>query len=251
MIASVKKMAQIIDLFSEGESSLSNKDIAEKLGAPASSVHHFLKSMCEENILMQDRDRKYRLGWRILEWGNKVMYHQDMNTKVAPIVANLVNRFKGTCHVGMFDNGEVRFIFKAISPHSDVIPTYIGMTRFPAHATSIGKVLLAYNPSFLAAVEQRGMEGFTDNTITNIQELKKELLVIRQNGYAVSNGENETGTFGIAAPIKSYSGQVVAAVNFVCALNYVQQNNFQLILNEVIKSAQNISRDIGYITINH
>ena len=249
MIASVSKMAQIIDLFSESESALSNKQIAEKLNLPVSSVHHFLKAMCKENILIQDKNRKYRLGWRILEWGNKVMYQQEMNEKVGPIAANLVNRFKGSVHVGMFDSGEVRFIYKAVSPHSDVLPTYIGKTRFPAHATSIGKVLLAYNPSFLQAVEQKGMQCFTKNTITDINELKKELLIIRQQGYAISNGENETNTFGIAAPIKTYSGQVIASINFVSDVNYISGNNFQNILNEVVRSAQNVSREIGYITM--
>ncbi|MER1959230.1 MAG: IclR family transcriptional regulator [Solibacillus sp.] len=248
MIASVSKMAQIIDLFFESESALSNKRIAEMLDLPVSSVHHFLKTMCEENILMQDKNRKYRLGWRILEWSNKVMYQQEMNEKVAPIAANLVNRFKGSVHVGMFDNGQVRFIFKSVSPHTGVLPTYIGVTRFPAHATSIGKVLLAYNPSFVKAVEQHGMQKFTKNTISDIGVLKKELQVIHKQGFAVSNGENETGTFGIAAPIKSYSGQVIAAFNFVCAVDYIQEHNFQLILNEVIRSAQIISREIGYIT---
>lgn len=249
MIASVSKMAQIIDLFFESESALSNKQIAEMLGLPVSSAHHFLKTMCKENILMQDKDRKYRLGWRILEWSNKVMYQQEINEKVTPIAASLVNRFKGSVHVGMFDNGQVRFIFKNVSPQSEVLPTYIGVTRFPAHATSIGKVLLAYNPSFVKAVEHHGMEKFTENTITDIADLKVELKEIYKKGFAVSKGENETGTFGIAAPIKSYSGQVIAALNFVCDINYVQEHNYQLILNEVIRSAQTISREIGYITI--
>lgn len=205
--------------------------------------------MCNENILLQDKNRKYRLGWRILEWGNKVMYQQDMNEKVGPIAANLVNRYKGNVHVGMFDSGEVRFIYKAVSPNSDVIPTYIGKTRFPAHATSIGKVLLAYNPSFLQAVEQKGMQSFTKNTITDINDLKRELLIIRQQGFAISISENETDTFGIAAPIKSYSGQVIAAINFVGDVNYISGSNFQNILHDVIRAAHNVSREIGYITI--
>lgn len=177
------------------------------------------------------------------------MYQQEMSEKVAPIAANLVNRYKGSVHIGMFDNGQVRFIFKTVSPHSDVLPTYIGVTRFPAHATSIGKVLLAYNPSFVKAVEHAGMEKFTKNTITDIGELKKELQMIHKQGFAVSNGENETGTFGIAAPIKSYSGQVIAAFNFVCDVDYIHEQNYQNILNEVIRSSQAISREIGYITI--
>lgn len=207
--------------------------------------------MTQENILVQDRDKRYRLGWKILEWGNKVMYYQDISLEASPIISQLVSRFKGTSHIGMFDEGEVRFVFKAMSPHADVVPTLVGMTRFPAYATSIGKVLLAYNKAFLPPMMAKGMFKQSKNTITNLDTLERELIEIRKRGYSISDHENETNTYGIAAPIESYNGQVVAALNLVGERNYMTGKEHHLIIREVVRSAQMISKQLGYITINY
>jgi len=249
MISSVQKLARIIDLFSDGEPSLSNKEIADRLNLPPSSVNHFLKSMCKENILLQGTDKRYRLGWKILEWSNKVMYYQEIHAEAGPIISNLVTRFKGTSHIGMFYDGEIRFVFKAMSPNADVVPTFIGMTRYPAYATSIGKVLLAYNKSFLMPMMAKGMFKQSKNTITNVDTLQKELEVVRKNGYAISDDENVSSTYGIAAPIKTYNGQVVAALNLVGERDYMKGKEHQLIIKEVVRSANLISRQLGYMII--
>lgn len=250
LIGSVAKLATIIELFTDGEPSLSNKEIADKLNLPPSSTHHFLKAMCQQRILIQGSDRRYRLGWKILEWSNKVMYFQDINAEAGPIISQLLTRFKGTSHIGMFDDGKVRFVFKAMSPHVDVVPTFVGRTRFPAHATSIGKVLLAYNKSFMAPMMAGGMLKTTPNTIVCIKTLEEELALVRERGYAISDGENETITYGIAAPIKSYNGQVVAALNLVGEKAYMEKEK-SLIIHEVVRAANLISREIGYMTINY
>lgn len=250
MIESVAKLAAIIELFTDGEPSLSNKEIADKLNSPPSSTHHFLKAMCQQSILIQGSDRRYRLGWKILEWGNKVMYFQDIHAEAGPIISQLLARFKGTSHIGMFDEGKVRFVFKAMSPHVDVVPTYIGRTYFPAHATSIGKVLLAYNKSFIAPMLAEGMLKTTPNTISCMKVLEKELALVRERGYAISDEENETATYAVAAPIKSYNGQVVAALNLVGEKVYMEKEKVQITL-EVVRAANLISREIGYMTINY
>ncbi|WP_141904944.1 IclR family transcriptional regulator [Lysinibacillus sp. Y5S-8] len=251
MISSVKKISRIIDLFLDGEPSLSNKEIADKLNLPPSSVHHFLKTMCQESILLQGSDKRYRLGWKILEWSNKVMYYQEINFEAGPIISNLVARFKGTSHIGMFDNGEVRFVYKAMSPHADIVPTFVGMTRYPAYSTSIGKVLLTYNPAFMLPMLEKGMFKQTANTITSVEDLKKELEVVYKNGYAISDQENASNTYGVAAPIKTYNGQVVAALNLVGEKSYMNGKDKQAIVREVIRSAELISRQLGYMTINY
>ncbi|MEO4052072.1 IclR family transcriptional regulator [Solibacillus sp. CAU 1738] len=250
MIASVSKIASIIELLSVGEPSLSNKEIADKLNLPPSSVHHFLKAMCHENILIQGSDKRYRLGWKILEWSNNVMYLQEINIEAAPIISKLVTRFKGTSHIGMFDDGEIRFIFKTMSPHVDVVPTIVGMTRFPAYSTSIGKVLLAFNKGFVMPMLAKGMIKATQNTITSLAELEEDLKLIRMRGYAICDVENETHTYGIAAPIKTYNGQVVAALNLVGDKEYMKKEK-AAIIREVVHCADLISRQLGYMTINY
>ncbi|TCJ04333.1 IclR family transcriptional regulator [Cytobacillus praedii] len=249
MISSVERITKILNLFTDSEPSLGNIEIAEKLGIHPSSAHHFVKSMCKEGILIQGNDRKYRLGWKLLEWSNKVMYQQDIHSEAGPIIVNLVRQFKGTSHIGMFHEGEVRFVFKTTSPDADVVPTFIGTTRRPAYSTSSGKVLLAFNPSFIQPTLAKGLLKQSTNTITSVTKLYAELKKIKQQGYAISDDENDFGLYGVAAPIKSYNGQVIASLNFVGEPNYMKGKENKLIIQSVVRSAQAISKQLGYISL--
>ncbi|MBN6886798.1 IclR family transcriptional regulator, KDG regulon repressor [Cytobacillus horneckiae] len=246
MISSIEKMTKILDLFSHDHPSLGNKEIAEWLGIHQSSAHHLIKTMCKEGILIQDNNRRYRLGWKLLEWSNKVMYQEDIHNEAGPIIGNLVRHYKGTSHIGMFHEGEVRFVFKMTSCEIDPISTYIG-ARKPAYCTSSGKVLLAYNPSFLRPTMAKGLLKQSNNTITSINDLERELKLIRKQGYAISDDENDHGLYGVAAPIYSYNGDVVASVNFVGERHYMKVN-LPHIIRSVVSSAQTISKQLGFIS---
>lgn len=247
MSSSVKRVARILDLFTKDEPSLSNKEIAESLGIPQSTCHHFVKTLCQEGMLIQGSDRTYRLGWKLLEWSNRVMFQQEIYDEAGPIMAELVRQFTGHSHIGMFHEGEVRFVFKMISADADLVATNMGARR-PAYLTSSGKILLAFNPSFLKVILERKQLMQSKNPISCTKKLKNELKVIKEQGYAISDDESNLGLYGVAAPIKSYDGQVVAAINFVGERNYMKGN--QLIIRRVIQSARNISRQLGYLSLD-
>lgn len=248
MIESVKKACNIINCFSSEEPVLGNGEIAEMLGMSPSTTHHLVSTLCNQGVLMRDRNRKYRLGWKLLEWNNHVMFQQDIYDKAIPLVKELIYRFHGTAHIGMFDKGEVVFVLKISSPEASPIHTYIG-SRKPAHATSAGKVLLSYNSAYLKETIDRGLLQEAPNTITDIGKLKKEIQSVRDIGYSISNNENNTGTYAIAAPILSYSGKTIAAVNLVGTTSYMQGSNRRNIIQSVLNTAQSISQELGYIEV--
>ncbi|GAK14584.1 IclR family transcriptional regulator [Geomicrobium sp. JCM 19039] len=245
MLASVSKISKILNCFTNETPALRNLDIAEKLDMHPSSSHHLVSSLCKEGILIQDRKKMYRLGWKLLEWSNNVMYQHDFN-ETLPIVDELIRKYHCVVHVGMFDQGEVRFVLKTSSKHAITIPTFIGSKK-PAYCTSTGKVLLAYNPSFVQQTVAKGLVRESQNTITSTFDLKRDLEVIRKNGYAVSDNENDTTTYGIAAPILSYSGNIVAALNLVGSLEYMGRINRKECIQDVVRTAKLISKDLGYI----
>jgi IclR family KDG regulon transcriptional repressor len=247
MISSVSKISRILDCFKEDGPVLGNKEIAEKLGMNPSSVHHLVSSLCKEGILIRDGRKKYRLGWKLLEWSNHVMYHQDIYHEALPILGELVRNFEATAHIGMFHDGDVRFVLKMASPNAPPVSTYIG-ANIPAYCSSTGKVLLAFNPSFIKPTIAKGLVKRAPNTITCINTLQKELANIKKNGYAISDNENEYGLYGIASPIKSYNGQTVAALNLVGLPSYMSGKNHELIVKSVIRTAQMISKELGYIS---
>lgn len=248
MIESVKKACYIISCFSSNEPVLGNAEIAEKLGMSPSTTHHLVSTLCNEGVLMRDKNRRYRLGWKVLEWNNNVMFQQDIYDRAIPLVKDLISRFVGTAHIAMFDKGEVVFVLKISSQEASPIHTHMG-SRKPAYSTSIGKVLLAYNSNYLKETIERGLLQQAPNTITDIGKLKEDLENVRNAGYSISNNENSTGTYGIAAPILSYSGKTIAAVNLVGPASYMQGANQYKIKQSVIKTAQAISSELGYIEV--
>ncbi|WP_129688621.1 IclR family transcriptional regulator [Gottfriedia acidiceleris] len=246
MISSVQKISRILDCFTEEEPVLGNLEIAEKLNMNASSVHHLVRTLCAEGILIQDSKKKYRLGWKLLEWSNHVMYQQDIYSEAIPLLENLLKNYDSTVHIGMFDKGDVRFVLKVSSKHSIPVPTFIGAKR-PAYCTSTGKILLSYNPAYLKTTIERGFKAYTTNTITNIDALKKEMTAIKENGYSISNNENDLGLFGIAAPIQTYSGQTFAALNMVGPVSYMMSQDIGRMIQDVVKTAKTVSKQLGYI----
>ena len=248
MIASVQKISKILNCFTKDEPALGNLEIAEKLCMNASTVHHLVRTLCQEGILIQDSRKKYRLGWKLLEWSNHVMYQQEIYHEATPFCEALIRKFHSTVHIGMFDSGEVRFVLKVQSKESLPVPTYVGATK-PAYCTSTGKILLAFNPSLIKPTIARGLLKLAPNTITDVGNLRNELSIIKKQGYAISNNENELGLYGIAAPIHSYTGQTIAALNMVGPVSYMNGRNRERMIKSVVSTAEKISKDLGYISL--
>ncbi|WP_261131881.1 IclR family transcriptional regulator [Bacillus sp. Marseille-Q3570] len=248
MISSINKITKILNCFTNEEPALGNLEISKKLGMNPSTTHHLIRTLCQEGILIQDSRKKYRLGWKLLEWSNHVMYQQDIYNEAIPIVENLIRKYQGTVHIGMFDAGEVRFVLKVAAKDSISVPTYVGAKQ-PAYCTSSGKVLLAYNPSFIQPTISKGLLQRAPNTITCVDKLMLELKQIRNQGYSISNNENEHGMYAVAAPIQTYTGQTVAALNMVGPISYMQGSESRTIIQSVVRTAQSISNELGYINV--
>lgn len=249
MIGSVKRAVEILSCFSVDEPVLSNAEIADKLGLSRSTTHHIVKTLSNEGVLMRDGNRKYRLGWKIFEWNNGVMFQNDIYNKALPIVKALTEQFRGTAHIGMYDKGDVIMVLKISSKDADFVPTFLG-DRKPAHSTSLGKVLLAFNRAYLQETISRGLSKQGLNTITEVNSLKQELETVKERGYAISINENDTSTHAIAAPIQSYSGETIAAVNLVGPVSYMQSENTKQMIMNIVNTGRAVSRELGYIEVN-
>lgn len=248
LIASISKICKILNCFTSDEPVLGNSEIAEKLNMNASTVHHLVRTLCAEGMLIQDEQRKYRLGWKLLEWGNQVMFQQEIYSGAIPLVEELVRNFSGTVHIGMFDRGDVVFILKVSSKESVQISTHVG-SREPAYCTSTGKVLLSFHSSPLEYTSEKGLLPKAPNTITCVKQFQTELQKIRKQGYSISDNENEHGLYGIAAPIRSYTGRTIAALNIVGPISYMQGSNREIIIQSVMNTANLISKEFGYLEI--
>jgi DNA-binding IclR family transcriptional regulator len=119
----------------------------------------------------------------------------------------------------------------------------------PVHCSSVGKVFLAQlsDQELDRLLKRKRLEKRTANTITDSGELKHHLKVIRQKGFAVDDEENEKGIRCVGAPIFNQQGQVIAAISISGPTVRITKKVMQQTLkNEVVKTASDISREIGY-----
>ncbi|MCD2136411.1 IclR family transcriptional regulator [Salinicoccus halitifaciens] len=248
MIESVRRACNIISCFTNEEPILGNAEIAEKLNLSRSTTHHLIKTLHTEGVLMKEGASKYRLGWKIIDWNNGVMHQHEIYNTALPMVKGLVEKYNGTAHIGMYDKGDVVFVLRISSENAYPVSTSLG-GRKPAHSTSLGKVLLAFNRAYLQETIARGLSKQGRNTITEVNMLKRELNTVKKNSYSVSIDENDTSTYAIAAPIQSYSGETIASVNLVGSIEYMKNQNKEEMVRTIINTGKSVSRELGYIEL--
>lgn len=152
-----------------------------------------------------------------------------------------------TAHIGVLDGPGVIYLHKVETNHPIRIFTHIGKYN-PAHCTGTGKAILAFKDvDFIDNfIIEHGLKKFTDHTITDPHAFKTHLQLVKDRGYAVNNEEFGEGILSIAAPIRDFSGSVIAAVNIVGPKARLNEGKIPFFSKELIRVANEISENLGY-----
>lgn len=249
-LKSVEKALQILETFTISHSELSVAELEEQLSLPKVSIYRFLRVLLKRGFVMQNpQTRKYRLGIKVFELGSIVLKDMELRKVAFPLIEELSRKSGETVHLGVLDGKEVVSIEGAESGHSLRTSLPIGK-RVYLHSTGIGKAILAFLPESEAQsiIQDKGLPGFTPKTITAPPTLHKELRLIKQQGYAVDNEENESGIRCVAAPILDASRHVLASVSISGPSIRITDERIPELAKIVIKTNREISKALGYIT---
>lgn len=205
------KVSAIIRTFEEGES-LSITDIAAHCRLPLSTVHRLVGELAAWHVLERDQAGHYRPGRPLLTMGARpVRTPPALRERVAPVMEDLSRVSGRPVRFGTLDNGRVAYLHKPLptTPVSGFSPA----ATVPAHATAMGKVLLAFSPSEVVNLAVgRGLTAFTTRTVTRPVELRHVLRLVRANRVAVADGELSAGWTALAAPVFGAGGSLVGAL---------------------------------------
>ncbi len=211
----LEKTFKILALFTEQARALSVKEIAELLGYNPSSIFRIVKNLEDVAYLEKDLDtQKYKLGFGLYYLGTLAESHTMMRKIARPFLERLSEECEETIHLAVIHRGQALYLEKIPSKKVLQVISRIG-TKLPCHCSGVGKMLLSALPpdKIQQIVQEKGLARFTQNTITDVQSLLRELDGIRQQGYALDNEEIETGLKCIAAPVRDPAIGVVAAVS--------------------------------------
>ena len=242
------KTFSILEILLQHGSSMQMTEISEKLGLYPSTTHRILDTLKHWGYIEQDpHTQKYQLGLKALELGMAKLHQMDLAREATPYLKELVKQCNETVHLGVLEEGEVLYLAKEESSQTIRMISYVGK-RAPLHCTALGKVLLAY----LSAEERKKILGekvlprLTENTITDKMELEKELGKVREQGFALDREENEKDVRCVAAPIRNYQGEVIAALSISSPIFRIDKNAQNNLKKALIEASEKISKRLGY-----
>jgi DNA-binding IclR family transcriptional regulator len=210
-IQSIERAAAILRLLS-GRRRLGVVDLAGELGLPKGTVHGLLRTLQRVGFVEQDKESgKYQLGAALLHMGSSYLDGNELRTRALNWSDSLAARTQEAVRIGTLHDGQVLIVHHVFRPDNSLQTLDVG-SLLPAHATALGKVLLAHHPYVLDELALRGFPAFTDTTICEREPLEHELEQIRQRGWACDFGELTPMQVTVAAPIMDASVSVVGAI---------------------------------------
>ena len=216
-VKTVDRLVIVLNCFSSERPAWSLTDLSVHLKLPKSTLHRFLGSLESHGILRRNPDdKRWRLGYRLVTWGELAARSTGLRHVARPIMRQLVDITGETVVLTVYQDHEVVCIEKVETSHSVRLNFDIGTRHLP-HAGASSKILTAHLPhdEVQALIRKKGLRPICTNTIVDADELVVELAKIRERGYAQSLEETDPGAWGVATPIYGRGGGVVAAVGIV------------------------------------
>jgi IclR family pca regulon transcriptional regulator len=221
-------------------------DVAHDTGLTRASARRFLLTLEQLGYVRSD-DRRFVLTPRALELGYAFLSSLTLPQIAQPHLRELVERVHESSSVSVLDGADVVYVAREPTQRIMTVSIAVG-TRFPAYATSMGRVLLAGldEAGLNAFLDRADLRPLTASTVRSKAELRHELERVRSQGWALVDQELEDGLRSIATAIRSPAGDVVAAINLS---THASRRNPQKMRAELLgplrEAADAIERDLA------
>ena len=244
-VASVERAARVLFCLARAGAPVGVTGVASELGISKAVVHRILTSLSQRDLVTMDPGtRLYSLGPAVLELAASYRSQLDIRLMATATMRDLVETTGETSTLSILHNDR-RVYVDQVTPNREVRMTVEVGASFPLHAGASSKAFLAWLPedrrrAYLASP----LESLTDATITDSAELRRELSLIRQQGFAVSLGERQAGAASVAAPLLDEQLSPVAVLS-VCGPLQRFTPAIAGVAAEVVRATRTLSRKLG------
>lgn len=241
--ASVDKAIALLEAFGpDASTGVGVSELARRSQLSKSTAHRVLGTLVRNGVV-ERVGSDYRLGARLLELGRTVYPpdHDAIRDQLIPSLTELYEATRETVHLAALHGRDVVYLAKLYGHRRVASPSRIGGT-VPAHATAVGKAMLAYDPDSLALVLEAPLRRLTPRTVIDHNELLEQLDEVRRAGLAFERGESMDGLHCLAAPIKGPNRRAVAALSIAAGEGKLDFAEHGAILRRVASTANHIIR---------
>ncbi|MBX3064348.1 MAG: IclR family transcriptional regulator [Anaerolineae bacterium] len=251
----VIKALDVLDCLAQHRRPMTTQEIARVCGMSRPTTYRLLATLLSRGFVRSDSDYNYSLGTKFLSLGKIVLDSIDLQELARPYLHELCQLSNETANLAILDGTELLYIGKEESVQNSLSPVFVQMrstvgTRVMLHSTSMGKAILAHlTADQVQAILERTtpLKAYTAQTITDLTVLKREMELIRGQGYALDDREVDDGTRCVAAPVFDSSGQVIAAMSIAGPAYRLTIEQLTQLAAQVMRVAVALSRQLGYI----
>ncbi|OZM75754.1 IclR family transcriptional regulator [Pseudonocardia sp. MH-G8] len=242
LVRSVDRVVSLLELLGSRRTPMRLMEIAQALEIPKSTAHGLLQTLMAKDLVVRDEAQRYRIGIRLFSLAAAALDMIDLRDLARAPMEELSATTGCTCNLAVLDAHQVLYIEKVEDRTSALrLVTQIG-TRLPAHATALGKVLVAAlpDPELRGWLADHEFVPLTPRTIAEADAFARELEKQAEVGYAVDNHEFHAAVTGVAAPVRDHTGATIAALSLSC-LEPVDDHQIKGLAASVVAAARAIS----------
>ena len=235
----------VIRAFGPDRERLSLSDVARATGLTRAATRRFLLTLVKLGYVRSD-GREFSLRPRVLELGYAYLSGLAMPEVAAPHLEELVAQVRESSSISVLDGQYIVYVARVPTKRIMTVAISVG-TRFPAYATSMGRVLLAgmSEEEFDRYLAEAVLEPITARTVTDPDRLREIVREVARQGYAIVDQELEEGLRAIAAPIHGAGGTVTAAINLSAHASRISMAAMRSeLLPKLLETARRIEDDL-------
>ncbi|MBV6304830.1 IclR family transcriptional regulator [Candidimonas humi] len=240
----LERAMQLLDVLARQPEPVALKDIAAVTGLHTSTAHRILNDLVAGRYVERVDSGLYQLGMRLLELGSLVKGRLNVREVALDAMRELHKITGQTVNLSLQQGDEIVYVERAWSERSGMQVVRAIGGRAPLHLTSTGKLFLSMSdPRQVRAYAMRtGLAGTTRNSITKLDQLERDLALVRRHGYSRDNEELELGVRCIAAGVYDDTGKLQAGLSISAPAERMRDEWIGLLQ----RTAAQISEAMGY-----
>ncbi len=249
VVMSAARGLDVLDVLAAHGVPMSATEVANAVGLPRPTVFRLLATLQQRNWIFKEK-QTYRLGFKCFQLGAKAGAGIEIRTHALPYLVELRDKSGVNAQIAKLEDWQVVYLERVLARELGVETPSRAGAILPAHCTALGKVLLAHRNLEDVARWARvsGLPRYTDHTITEIPQLISELLTIRERGYATELGEREEHMVCLAAPVRDFSGEVIASLSISGPRERMQASlDTGDFVPLITHAANDISTELGWV----
>ena len=243
---SLDRVGQVLEYITQSRAGCTLAELQNHTAIPRSSLHALVGSLVGQDMLKREPSGRLVAGPSLVRWGARLIQRLDLRDVARPWMKILAHQTDFVVNLAEIDEERQDIVCLAKEQSGSFHTSVQVGNHLSLHSTALGKVLLAYAP-----MDWRGrylsddpFPARTMATVTQASLLTEELDRIRHRAWSEDHQENEEGVCAVGAPIRNYTGLVIAAISVALPNQFFEPCRLKII-DATVKTAHSISRELG------